>query len=125
MRLTIGFMYLNWNSRVVLIPIKAQRMSRFLMDAGNQGANECRMCKLSVCKQVLDSLLHLSVGIWPYVIKFVCHAFFCKMSSMISVITSLISRPAARTCWGMKLVAVMPGVVLISSMLILSPSVMI
>ncbi len=43
----------------------------------------------------------------------------------MSVITSFISNPAARTCWGMKLVAVMPGVVLISSKFTFSPSVMI
>ena len=42
----------------------------------------------------------------------------------MSVITSFISNPAARTCWGMKLVAVMPGVVLISSKFTFSPSVM-
>ena len=33
--------------------------------------------------------------------------------------TSFISRPAARTCWGMKLVAVIPGVVFTSSIEIL------
>ena len=44
--------------------------------------------------------------------------------SMMSVMTSLMSRPAARTCWGMKLVAVMPGVVLISSRLILPSTMM-
>ena len=43
----------------------------------------------------------------------------------MSVITSLMSSPAARTCCGMKLVAVIPGVVLISSMLIFSPSVIV
>ena len=49
---------------------------------------------------------------------------YAKLSSIISVNTSLMSRPAARTCWGMKLVAVMPGVVLISSRFNLLPSVM-
>ena len=48
-----------------------------------------------------------------------------KLSSMISVSTSLMSSPAARTCWGMKLVAVMPGVVFISRRFNLLPSVMI
>ena len=38
----------------------------------------------------------------------------------MSVNTSLMSSPAARTCCGMKLVAVMPGVVLISIMLMTS-----
>ena len=42
----------------------------------------------------------------------------------MSVIISFISMPAARACWGMKLVAVIPGVAFISSKLIFSPSVM-
>ena len=46
------------------------------------------------------------------------------LPSIISVITSLMSSPAARICWGMKLVAVMPGVVFISRRFIFSPSVM-
>ena len=38
----------------------------------------------------------------------------------MSVSTSLMSSPAARTCCGMKLVAVMPGVVFTSIIFILS-----
>ncbi len=42
---------------------------------------------------------------------------------MMAVSTSVMVSPAARTCWGMKLVAVMPGVVFTSSRLMTSPSV--
>ena len=61
---------------------------------------------------------------------FILHSSFFilhseKLSSMMSVIISSILMPAARACCGMKLVAVIPGVVLISSKLIFSPSVMI
>ena len=45
---------------------------------------------------------------------------YANWFSTMSVSTSLMSRPAARTCCGMKLVAVMPGVVFISSMFTLS-----
>ena len=44
-------------------------------------------------------------------------------SSMMAVSTAVMVSPAARTCWGMKLVAVMPGVVFTSSRLMTSPSV--
>ena len=44
--------------------------------------------------------------------------------SMMSVITSLMSSPAAFTCCGMKLVAVMPGVVFISSRLMVLSTMM-
>ena len=40
---------------------------------------------------------------------------FLSSSSIMSVMTSFISNPAARTCCGIKLVAVIPGVVFISS----------
>ena len=43
-----------------------------------------------------------------------------KLSSIMSLSTSDILSPAALTCWGMKLVAVMPGVVFISSRFICS-----
>ena len=47
--------------------------------------------------------------------------YVCQnLPSMISLSTSVMSSPAARTCWGMKLVSVIPGVVLISSRLICS-----
>lgn len=47
-------------------------------------------------------------------------ADYAKRPSMISLSTSLMSNSEARTCCGMKLVAVIPGVVLISSKLICS-----
>ena len=68
-----------------------------------------------------DRLVHGSFLVWCCC-KYT--NFFQKQSSMMSVITSFMSSPAARTCCGIKLVAVMPGVVFISSRLIFSPSVM-
>ena len=53
-----------------------------------------------------------------YLVKFLGYvhpAQSSKQSSMMSASTSPTFLPAAFTCWGMKLVAVMPGVVLISS----------
>ena len=41
-------------------------------------------------------------------------AVYANESSMMSVRTSVILSPAARTCCGIKLVEVIPGVVLIS-----------
>ena len=45
---------------------------------------------------------------------------YSKRPSMMSESTSLMARPEAATCCGMKLAAVMPGVVLISNRLMSS-----
>ena len=78
--------------------------------------------ELPVGQQFAEGLPDLAALVWPYVIKFFHYSFLIAQNwfSTISVSTSLMSRPAARTCCGMKLVAVMPGVVLISSMLMRS-----
>lgn len=55
-------------------------------------------------------------------VRISCKVCYDSLFSMMSVNTSFMSIPAARTCWGMKLVAVMPGVVLTSNMLIRSLS---
>ena len=71
--------------------------------------------ELAVVQKVFERLLHLLCLVGADFTELLWYSHQPIWFSTMSESTSAIFRPAAATCWGMKLVAVMPGVVFTSS----------